>query len=174
MEGTDSSRLAASTGVAARFLANRTSRRSFLTRVGQGSVALAVGSAASGLVAAEAVADGPCNCGLCPSGASCCNFNSTTCLCLTGENKCPDGSCIGGCWWEVVSTSQCGTGIREWCDCVAGCEQSCTCVTCNGGSAARCCRHKTYASRSQCGNGCNHIRCRRHRCISGSFSVSTC
>lgn len=168
------SSLAGSSGRISRMLAGRTSRRSFLARVGQGTVALSVGSAFAPRIIGEAHAEGPCNCGICPSGASCCSGNSATCLCVWGENSCPSGSCIGGCWWEPVSTSQCGTGIREWCDCIQGCEQNCRCISCNGQTQARCCYHKTYSSRSQCGDACNHIRCRRHRCVTGTFPVTSC
>lgn len=171
MDHADSS-LSNASGGFARYLAARTSRRSFLSRVGQGGIAVALGSA-SGLTLPEAAhADGSCQCGICPS---CCSGGfSITCLCLTGQNQCPSGSCIGGCWWERVSLLDCGTSVREWCDCVDGCQSSCNCRSCNGATTVHCCRHKTYSSRSQCGGGCNHIRCRRHRCVSGTFPVSTC
>lgn len=155
----------------ARFLAGRTTRRSLLARVGQGSIVVAMGGGAALRLADVAYADGGCNCGACPSCGSC-TANSATCNCAFGINTCTNGSCIGGCWWE--SWSGCQSGIREWCDCVSGCDNPCTCVNCSTGQHPRCCRHKTYSSRSQCGNGCNHIRCRRWTCIGSTFTVTTC
>jgi hypothetical protein len=173
MEHTESV-LSNASGTFSRYLARTHSRRTFLARVGQGGIAVALGSSGALQLAGVAQADGACNCGICPSNPSCCSNNSVTCLCLTNSNACPSGSCIGGCWWTSVPTSECSSGLREWCDCVAGCENPCGCWNCNGASTPRCCRHKTYSSRSQCGNGCNHIRCRRHRCIGSTFTVGTC
>jgi hypothetical protein len=148
-----------------RFFASRVSRRSFLSRVGVGAVALTMGGTAGEALVERAHAHSSCNCGAC-SGTCGCN-NSVTCANLTGSNVCPSGSCICGCWW--VSYSGCASGFREWCDCCMGCG-SCSCHS----GAPSCCNHKFYSSRSTCSTGCNHIKCRRWRCISSTYTVTRC
>jgi hypothetical protein len=150
-------------------LAERVSRRSFLARVGRGAIAVAMGGSAALALPDRGYAHDSCECGSC--SGSCCGALTVRCENLPGwnRNRCPSDSCICGCWWESVSTSVCSSGIREWCDCCRGCT-GCDCVN----DHPTCCRHKTYSSRSQCASGCNHIRCRRWRCIDSTFTVTTC
>jgi hypothetical protein len=172
MAGSDATRLESASAHAARSLANHMSRRSFLSRIGQGAIVLSLGRFAFDAFNNPVLAHSTCNCGAC-TGDCCSAAHSIGCDTLTGSNSCPNGSWLCGCW--TVNNSTCGSGIREWCDCCGGCgtPANCRCVTgTDGGSYPACCRHKFYQGGS--GNSCDHIKCRRHRCVSQHHGGNLC
>lgn len=177
----DDTGLANLSGLVARRLAARVSRRTFMARLGQGMIALSLGSAGAVAFAEGALADPVCACGRCTSvpftGESCCGRNSVTCRTLTGTNACPSGTCICGCWWVNVSTSSCASGLLEWCDCCGACQSggACACVTGSDGRRyPTCCTHKWWTSKDVCGDCTSHIKCRRQRCISSTYTTPHC
>lgn len=163
------SRVVRMTQSAARSLASRTSRRSFIGRIGRTAVLAATTGAFLGTVGVEeGLAHHWGGCGSCqnpPIGGGCCGQNTIGCANLTGSNSCPGNTCNCGCWTITVSSSTCASRRREWCDCCGGCADgsNCNCITVGGVPHPTCCRHKEWNDGCQ---GCaKHIKCRRHRCV---------
>lgn len=162
------SHLATTAGNLARRLATRTSRRSFIGRVGQAALVGAAASTGLGVLGAREALAHNSGCGSC-SGIvgfpqNCCDQLTVGCKNLTGVNACPSNTCNCGCWIVNVSTSTCGSGRREWCDCCGECGSGgqCNCVDVNGTLHPTCCRHKEYSGCATCSG---HIHCRKHRCV---------
>lgn len=152
---------------------DRIHRRSFITRLGQGAMAISLGRLAGEALLSRAVAHSSCSCGVCTSAPNrnCCGANSIKCGNLPGHNSnsCPSGSSKCGCWSEPDSS--CPNGYIELCDCCGGCgtPADCTCYLVNGTYHPSCCRHKFYTGGS--GNGCDHIKCRTRLC--GNYNAAT-
>ena len=106
---------------AARALAPRVGRRSFLTRSAMVGTALAATPTNYVLRPGSAYA-AVCNCSgsTCDCGAQCCDGYTEFCCTLSGQNRCPPGSLTGG-WWKVDASSFCGGGARYYVDCNAPC-----------------------------------------------------
>lgn len=133
-----------------RHLAMRISRRSFLGRLGRGAIVASVGAASGTVIlAGEALAHTP------PAGCGGCSVH---CSQLTGNNRCPTGTALCGCW--CISGAGCAN-YKEWCDCCG--DSYCSGPgrrQCIGGSPS-CYNHRVYSS-----TGDTHIACRRSRCVS--------
>lgn len=136
---------------AARSLATRFGRRSFLGSVFAGSAALAAGGAAT--LTAPEVAEG--------HSSVPCPGNSVTCVNYWGYNDCPPNTC--GCgWWDVCDRDRCGGsgGGMRWSDCcwsAGSCTEQCI------GGVPSCYNHKIYSQ--GCGTlNASHIKCRRWYC----------
>ena len=140
-------------------LARRISRRSFLARTTRTAIAVVMGSAGASRVLADPAAAHTGGCGSC--GGSCCGANSVLCQNLPGhmQNSCP-GQTVNCGYWEV-NDSSCASGRRRYIDCCGGCAGGSNCTCING--APSCCRHKTYPQ--QQGTCSDHIKCRRHHCV---------
>ena len=115
-----SSRLLDRAGTA---IANRTSRRSFLSRSALAGTALATAPVAYVLKPGSAYAAiCSCNNQSCECDASCCDGYTEFCCTLTGENTCPTNTVPAG-WWKVDGSSFCtSTGVpgpRYYLDCNA-------------------------------------------------------
>jgi hypothetical protein len=144
-------------GAIARRLAMKLSRRSFIGRIGKGTVALSLGGAGAALILPEAAWAHSC-----PGGCDC--SHSVTCGALTGSNSCPSGTCECGCW-TVTDCGTCSNSpgcLKYWCDCCGGdyCHGGAQC-RCVGGSPS-CCIHKTWSG--GCGDSSWHIACRKSIC----------
>jgi hypothetical protein len=144
---------------AARALAPRLGRRSFLTKSAIVGSALAAAPAKYILEPGTAYA-AVCSCAgsRCDCGAACCDGYTELCCAITGQNRCPTGTLTGG-WWKVDGSSFCGGGARYYVDCNAQCG-SCTC----GGSGicpGSCSGTGCGCARGSCANrraGCNGFR----------------
>lgn len=143
-------RLAASMS---RTMAMKFARRSFLGRVGVYATA-AVGGAASTLLLQEpALALAPANCG-------CNGDTSVTCVCLTGTNACPSGTCECGCW-TACNTDFCALpNSVSFCDCCNTSSHSSTCVQDCSSKPSNCFGQEWTGT---CSPGFT-IRCRQYSC----------
>jgi hypothetical protein len=126
---------------AARALAPKLGRRSFLTKSAVVGSALAATPAKYILEPGTAYA-AVCSCSgsTCDCGAACCDGYTEFCCAISGLNRCPPGTLTGG-WWKVDGSSFCGGAARYYVDCNAQCG-SCGC----GGSGI-------------CGGSCSGTRC---------------
>jgi hypothetical protein len=170
-----------------RTLAGRVTRRSFLSRLGRGAIAVSLGSAAGATflagVAGGHTPDPPADCGDCgPHALECCTSgrDSISCQELNGHNQniCPGSSESCGSWCITVSTSTCSSGFRKWTDCCgnAYCDggQNCHCENDPGGTSRQsCCRHKFYTG-GQMTSSNQHIACRKHACVSSLCDSNAC
>jgi hypothetical protein len=105
---------------AAKFVARRPSRRSFLKRTAIAGTALAV--APTDFVLRPGTAYGAiCNCSgsSCQCGSLCCDGYTEFCCTMTGANACPPGTIAGG-WWKADGSAYCA-GPRYYIDCNATC-----------------------------------------------------
>jgi hypothetical protein len=144
---------------AARALAPRLGRRSFLARSAMAGTALAATPASYILRPGSAYA-AVCNCSgsACNCAAACCDGYTEFCCTMTGQNTCPPGTLTGG-WWKVDASSFCGGGARYYIDCNARCG-SCGC----GGSgicSGACSGTRCGCARGSCNNrkaGCTGFR----------------
>ena len=104
-------------------IANRTSRRGFITKSAIAGSALATVPAAYVLRPGTAYA-AICRCNNqdCECGSTCCDGYTEFCCTLTGENTCPTDTVPAG-WWKVDGSSFCTTGgvagPRYYLDCNA-------------------------------------------------------
>lgn len=104
-------------------LANRTSRRSFISRSALAGTALATVPVAYVLKPGTAYA-AICRCNNqdCDCSAGCCDGYTEFCCTLTGENTCPTDTVPAG-WWKVDGSSFCtssgAAGPRYYLDCNA-------------------------------------------------------
>ena len=107
-------------------LARRTGRRGFLARSAVVGSAIAANPVTYALKPTTAYA-AICNCSgsACDCGQLCCDGYTEFCCTLSGENKCPPGTLLGG-WWKVDGSGFCGGGPRYYMDCNAPCN-SCGC-----------------------------------------------
>jgi hypothetical protein len=102
-------------------LARRTGRRGFLARSAVVGSAIAVNPVTYALKPTTAYAS-ICSCSgsACDCGQLCCDGYTEFCCTLSGENKCPPGTTLGG-WWKVDGSGFCGGGPRYYMDCNASC-----------------------------------------------------
>jgi hypothetical protein len=153
-------RLVQSAGAA---LANRTSRRGFLSKSALVGSALAISPASYVLRPGTAYA-AICNCNgsACDCGAQCCDGYTEFCCTLTGVNTCPPGTLAAG-WWKVDGSEFCGGGPRYYLDCNAGCG-GCGC----GGSGL------CSGACSGTGCGCAHGSCDNRKAGCTLFRYGQC
>jgi hypothetical protein len=166
--GTDIGKLEETSGSLTRALASRTSRRSFMGRLGRGAIAASLGAAGAQLLApaaAQAVGCGSC------SGCSigCGNLNQWN------RNSCPPGSCSCGSWVIRVASSTCSSTLRRWTDCcnTGWCGDhaggNCNSIGDDGRRHPSCCNPREYFNGSCNANG--RIVCRRHSCVTGANPI---
>ncbi len=104
-------------------IANRTSRRSFISRTALAGTALVTAPAAYVLKPGTAYAAiCSCNNQRCDCSAGCCDGYTEFCCTLSGENTCPTNTVPAG-WWKVDGSSFCtasgAPGPRYYLDCNA-------------------------------------------------------
>ena len=99
---------------AASFLERRVDRRGVLRRGAMAGTALAVAPATFALRPGSAYA------AVCAPNALCNDGYTEFCCTITGANRCPPGTALGG-WWKVDGSEFCGGGPRYYMDCNAGC-----------------------------------------------------
>jgi hypothetical protein len=141
------------------FLADRTSRRSFLARGTMAATALSV-APVDFLVRPGSAYAAVCECvpgTLCDCSSTCCNgYTEFCCTINNGINACPPGTFAGG-WWKADGSAYCA-GPRYYIDCLGECH-GCGCgggVFCPGCDGLTC----------ECALGnCNdyHIGCAEFR-----------
>lgn len=167
-----------------RRLANRVSRRSFISRLGRGLAVASVSGLGVLATAKEAYAvcqyagtdAGRCVCGTVtcndPQGESCCTRLSINCADLPGgSNACPSGTCKCGCW--CIGDSGCASGLRMWTDCCGCSPGDCHClIGCDQLSHPTCCRTKCYGGCGTCGT--SKIKCRVKKCVGMTTCNSNC
>jgi len=147
-------------------LARRTGRRGFLARsavVGSAIAANPVTYALKPTTAYAAICS--CNGSACDCGQLCCDGYTEFCCTLSGENKCPPGTLLGG-WWKVDGSGFCGGGARYYMDCNAPCN-GCGCGG-NGICSGACSGTGCGCAFGNCNNrkaGCTMFRygqCNQH------------
>lgn len=147
-------------------LSRRTGRRGFLARsavVGSAIAANPVTYALRPTTAYAAICN--CNGSACDCGQLCCDGYTEFCCTLTGENKCPPGTLLGG-WWKVDGSGFCGGGPRYYMDCNAPCN-GCGCGG-NGICSGACSGTGCGCAFGDCNNrkaGCTMFRygqCNQH------------
>jgi len=135
-------------------LARRVSRRGLFGTAGRAAIAtLGGGLIAEGLLSQSAL-----------GSASCSTHESIPCDCLTGNNYCPSGSTLGGCWIACVS-GLCGTHGVKFCDCCGGCSGlGCTTKTnCHSWNTGRCKCCFNAAAGAYCSDN-HYSKCRTYNC----------
>jgi hypothetical protein len=155
------------------YLAERTSRRSFLARTTLTATALSVGPIDFLLRPVTAYAF-ICQCasGSCSCDQQCCDgYTQFCCTINNGINACPSGSFAGG-WWKADGSQYCA-GPRYYIDCMGVC-QGCGC---SGGNFCTSCDGLTCAcALGNCNNrhvGCTEFRygqCHQEIACSGRIS----
>jgi hypothetical protein len=155
------------------FLAERTSRRSFLARTTLTATALSV-APVDFLIRAGTAYSFVCNCASsnCSCGQACCDgYTQFCCTINNGINACPPGSFAGG-WWKADGSQYCA-GPRYYIDCMGVC-QSCGC---SGGNFCPGCDGLTcQCALGSCDNrhvGCTEFRygqCHQEIACSGRIS----
>ena len=163
-------------------MANRTSRRGFLSKSALAGSALATVPIAYTLKPGTAYA-AICRCNNqdCDCGSTCCDGYTEFCCTLTGENTCPTDTIPAG-WWKVDGSSFCtasgGPGPRYYLDCNAvpsgPCGSSgvtratdvcdCTCAEGNCGNRKACCTAFRYGQCNQAISCVGPIVCRVVTC----------
>jgi hypothetical protein len=109
------------------WLADRTSRRSFLARTTMTATALSV-APLEFLVRTGTAYSLVCGCaqGNCSCGQLCCDgYTQFCCTINNGVNACPPGTFAGG-WWKADGSHYCA-GARYYIDCMGDC-QGCGCA----------------------------------------------
>lgn len=148
---------------AARFLARRIDRRGLLTRSAVVGSALAVAPSDFVFRPRSAYA-AICQCSgsTCDCGSACCDGYTEFCCTISGLNRCPSGTVLGG-WWKVDGSSFCGDGPRYYMDCNAQCG-GCGCGS-NGICSGSC-------SGTRC--GCANGDCRNRKAGCVGFRYGQC
>ena len=148
---------------AASFLERRVDRRGVLRRGAMAGTALAVAPATFALRPGSAYA------AVCAPNALCNDGYTEFCCTITGANRCPPGTALGG-WWKVDGSEFCGGGPRYYMDCNAGCG-GCGCGS-NGICPGGCSGTPCGCANGDCNNrkaGCTGFRygqCNQHvRCL---------
>src|SRR6266702_6180836 len=135
-----------------RGMANRYPRRSFLGKVGRYAAAAVAGGSASVLLLQEPALAVGCGCGA---------THSVSCLCLTGSNTCPSGTCQCGCW-SACDTSRCPSPHSiQWCDCCNKSSHGSACVA-SCSNLPKNCFSKEWSGGCSTGHS---IRCRKFSCL---------
>lgn len=144
-------------------LARRTSRRGFLARTTMASSAI-VAAPTDFILKANTAQQALCRCQgqLCDCGSTCCGGYTEFCCTMSGENKCPPGTLLGG-WWKADGTSYCGapgaSTPRYYMDCNSPCG-NCSCGS-SGVCRGSCTGDKCECALGNCNNrktGCTHFR----------------
>jgi hypothetical protein len=141
------------------FLANRTSRRSFLARTTMTATALSVGPVDFLLRPGAAYAF-ICECAPgtdCDCSQPCCDgYTQFCCTINNGVNACPPGTFAGG-WWKADGSIYCA-GARYYIDCMGECHG----CGCGGGSFCPSCDGLTCeCALGSCAN--RHVGCAEFR-----------
>lgn len=137
---------------AASFLERRVDRRGLLRRSAMAGTALAVAPTTFALRPGSAYA------AVCARNALCNDGYTEFCCTITGANRCPPGTALGG-WWKVDGSSFCGGGPRYYMDCNANCG-GCGCGA-NGICSGACTGTPCGCAGGDCGNrktGCTGFR----------------
>jgi len=143
---------------ASEVIGSRFDRRGFFARsavVGSAVVANPLTYALQPTTAYAAVCS--CNGSSCECGSLCCDGYTEFCCTLSGENKCPPNTILGG-WWKVDGTAFCG-GPRYYMDCNAPCN-GCGCGS-NGICSGSCSGTPCGCAQGSCNNrkaGCTQFR----------------
>lgn len=145
-------------------LARRLSRRGVFGTVGR----VAIATLGGGLIA-ESLLSQPA-----AASASCSTNESIPCDCLTGNNSCPSGSTLGGCWVACVSGLCGGTHAAKFCDCCGGCSGlGCTTKTnCHSWNTGRCSCCFNAAAGAYCSDN-HYSKCRTYGCTPITCSASS-
>lgn len=140
-------------GALSRVVAQRTTRRGLLARIGLGATALAVAPITFAVrpVSAHRVicscADRRCRC-----GDACCDGFTDFCCKLTGENRCPPNTVVAG-WWQANGSGFCDVGEsprpRYFLDCNHICPDGCGC------NSSGICAPSCTSANCRCLDGCN-------------------
>jgi hypothetical protein len=147
---------------ATRWIAARSPRRSFLGKVGRAMLVSAAGGVGSAVLWQESAQSVP-DCDI--------NGHSVRCVCLTGSNSCPSGTCECGSWGSCPGEGDltpCSPQITFWHDCcdLSGCTSACV-DDCGRGTTHKCYYKKPYPG--GCGTvNVSVIRCRYYACSSFS------
>lgn len=139
-------------GRAASFLERRVDRRGVLRRGAVTGTALAVAPAAYVMRPNSAYA------AVCSPAAACNDGYTEFCCTISGANRCPPGTALGG-WWKVDGSHFCGGGPRYYLDCNAGCG-GCGCGS-NGICSGACSGTGCGCANGDCNNrktGCTGFR----------------
>ncbi len=137
---------------AASFLERRVDRRGLLRRSAMAGTALAVAPTTFALRPGSAYA------AVCARNALCNDGYTEFCCTITGANRCPPGTALGG-WWKVDGSSFCGGGPRFYMDCNANCG-GCGCGS-NGICSGGCTGTPCGCANGDCNNrktGCTGFR----------------
>lgn len=137
----------------------RPTRRKVLQRVAMAGAAITVAPSTFMFRPGTAYA-AICGCSgqSCDCGSTCCDGYTEFCCTMSGVNRCPSDTLLGG-WWKVDGSSFCGGGPRYYLDCNAQCG-TCGCGTggvCAGSCSGTLCR----CANGSCGNrkaGCTRFR----------------
>jgi hypothetical protein len=133
-------------------LAGRIDRRGVLRRGAMAGTALAVAPATYVLRPTSAYA------AICAPGALCNDGYTEFCCTLSGANRCPPGTALGG-WWKVDGSSYCSGRPRYYMDCNAACN-GCGCGS-NGICPGSCSGTGCGCALGDCNNrkaGCTAFR----------------
>lgn len=114
LDGAPTRRAGGLAGKVASFLERRVDRRGVLRRGAMAGTALAVAPSTYVLRPTSAYA------AVCSPGALCNDGYTEFCCTISGANRCPPGTALGG-WWKVDGSSYCGGGPRYYMDCNASC-----------------------------------------------------
>jgi hypothetical protein len=155
------------------YLAERTSRRSFLARATMTATAVSVGGI-DFLVRPGTAYAAVCQCasGNCSCNQACCDgYTQFCCTINNGVNACPSGTFAGG-WWKADGSQFCA-GPRYYIDCMGTCHG----CGCSGGSFCPGCDGLTcQCALGSCDNrhvGCTEFRygqCHQEIACSGRIS----
>ncbi|MGI9578577.1 MAG: hypothetical protein ACR2OH_10285 [Microthrixaceae bacterium] len=147
----------------ASFIGRGMDRRQLLRRTAMAGSAMAV------VPGTFVLRPGTAYAALCQPGALCYDGYTEFCCRLTGANRCPPNSVLGG-WWKVDGHQYCGGGPRYYMDCHGSCG-SCGCGG-NGVCSGSCSGTVCGCAWGDCNNrkaGCTHFRygqCNQHmRCL---------
>ncbi len=163
-------------------IANRTSRRGFITKTAIAGSALATVPTAYVLRPGTAYA-AICRCNNqdCDCGSTCCDGYTEFCCTMTGENTCPTNTIPAG-WWKVDGSSYCtasgAPGPRYYLDCnaipsgpcgpsgVTSATDMCDCTCADGDCTNRkaCCTAFRYGQCNQAISCLGPIVCRVVTC----------
>jgi hypothetical protein len=140
-------------------LGRRTTRRRVLQRAAVAGAAMTVAPAAFALRPGTAYA-AICGCSgqACDCGSLCCDGYTEFCCTMSGVNRCPAGTLLGG-WWKVDGSEFCGGGPRYYLDCNAQCG-GCGCGS-SGICGGSCSGTPCGCAQGSCGNrksGCTGFR----------------
>lgn len=158
-------------------LERRTDRRGFLNKAAMAGTALAAAPGTFLLQPVSAYA-AVCTCSgqSCQCGSRCCDGYTEFCCTITGENRCPPGTVLGG-WWKADGSGYCG-GPRYYLDCnvTPGNEGVCRCGCANGncGNRKSCCTRFRYGQCHQEYPVLGAIHCRVVTCTPPWQLDATC